>query len=102
MVPGRAHYSVPDHAVLIDDECRAPVHAAFFVEYSIGFADRAVRPVVREQRKRQTTQLFRPSFQAGNGVCAELQDFCIKCFELIVVRTEPGDLILSAAGKRER
>src|SRR5687768_10550320 len=61
----RATYGVTDHAILVDNECRTPVHAAFFVEYSIGLADRAVGPVVGEQGKRQTTQLFRPHFEAG-------------------------------------
>ena len=98
----RAHYSVPYDAVLIDDECRAPVHAAFFVEDAVSLADRSMGPVIREQRKRHAAKLFRPRFQARDGVRAELQDLDVECFELIVVLTEPFDLIRSSAGKGKR
>ena len=46
--------------------------------------------------------MFRPALQAGNGVGADLQDFDIQLLEFFVVRTEPGDLILSPTGERKR
>ena len=93
---------MPDDALRIDEEHRAPVHTAFVVEDAVGLADRPMGPVVREQRKRQAAKLLRPGLQARISVCAELQDFDIEGFEFFVVLTEPGDLILSSAGKRER
>ena len=93
---------MPDDALRIDEEHRARVHAAFFVEDAVGFAGRAVRPVVREQRERHAAQLLHPHLQTVHGVGADLQDFHVERFELCVVLTEPADLILSPAGKRER
>ena len=98
----RIHLRIPDDALRIDEERRARIHAAFFIEDTVGFADRAVRPVVGEQRERQAAQLFDPDLQARYGVGADLQDFNVERLELCVVLTEPADLILSPAGKCER
>ena len=68
----------------------------------IGLADRAVRPVIRKEREGNAAQIFRPALQAGNGVGADLQDFDIQLLEFFVVRTEPGDLILSPPRESER
>lgn len=61
-----------------------------------------MRPVIREQGKRQAAQLFGPGLEAGRRVGADLQDFDIEFLEFIVVRTEATDLILSPAGKGKR
>src|SRR6185436_161316 len=98
----RIHLSMADDALRIDEERRARVHAAFFVEDAVGFADRAVRPVIGEQWERHPAELFDPGLQAGDGVRADLQDFHVERLELCVVLTEPADLILSPAGERER
>jgi len=86
----------------VDEKCRARVHAAFVIEDAVRFADRAMWPVIGEQRKRNAAELLSPRFQAGYSVCADLQDFHIEIFELFEVRTEPADLVLSSAGKCER
>ena len=100
--PLRIDMRMADHAGRIDQKHRARVHAAFVVENAVGLADRAVRPVIGQQRKWQTAQLFGPGLEAGNGVGADLQNLDVKRFELLVVLTEPGYLILSSAGKRKR
>jgi hypothetical protein len=46
--------------------------------------------------------LLGPYFQAGNGVGADLKDLDVQLLECFEVRTEPLDLILSAAGESER
>jgi len=61
-----------------------------------------MRPVIREQGKRQSAQLFSPGLEAGSRVGTDLQDFDIQLLEFFVVRTEPVDLVRSAAGERER
>jgi hypothetical protein len=86
----------------IEQERRALVDAALVVEDAVGLADRAVRPVVGEQRKRQPAQLLRPDFQARNRIRADLQDFDVELLEFVVVRTEPVDLILSPTSEGER
>ena len=90
-----------DLAVTVDEECRALVHAALIVEHAVGFADRAVRPVIGKERERNAAELFSPCFQAGNGVGADLQDFDVLLLEFFEVRTEPGDLILSSTREGE-
>ena len=90
-----------DHALSIDDESRALVHAALIVEDAIGFADRAVRPVVGQEREGNAAEKFRPALETGDGVCADLQDFDVQLLEFFEVRTEPGDLILSPTGECE-
>ena len=62
-------------ALRIEHIGRALVHAAFVVKHAVGFTDRAMRPVIGEQRKRQPAELFGPRFKAGNGICADLQNF---------------------------
>jgi hypothetical protein len=61
-----------------------------------------VRPVVGEQREGDAAELLGPYFQARNGVCADLEDLDVQLLEFFEVRTEPLDLILSAAGESER
>src|ERR1044071_3236764 len=61
-----------------------------------------MRPEIGQQRKWQTTELLVPRFQARHGISAELENLGVQCFELFVVRTEPGDLIESPSGERER
>jgi hypothetical protein len=91
----------PHDALSVDEERRALIHAALVVENAVRFADRAVRPVVREKRERNAAQVLGPPFQARNGIGADLQDFDVQFLEFFEVRTEPGDLILSAAGECE-
>jgi len=74
---GGTHVRMPDHALGIDQEHRAAVDASFIIEDAIGFADRAVRPVIGEQGKRQPAELLRPGLEAGHGVGADLENFCV-------------------------
>ncbi len=92
---------VADDSLRIDEKNRARVDTAFFIEYAVSLADRAVRPVIGEQRKRHAAELFRPRLQAGNSVRAELQDFNTELLEFFVVLTEPFDLVRSPACKCE-
>ena len=91
-----------NNALRIDEKNRARIHATFFVEDPVRRADCPMRPVIGKQRKRKAAQLFRPHLQAGNSVGADLQNLDVERLELFVVLTEPGDLILSTAGKRKR
>jgi hypothetical protein len=61
-----------------------------------------MRPVIRQQRKRNAAQLFRPALEAGNRIGADLEDFTVQLLEFFVVRTEPVDLIGSPRRKGER
>jgi hypothetical protein len=90
-----------DLSFSVDEECRALVHAALVVEHVVGFADRAMRPVIREEGEGDAAELVSPCFQAGNGVGADLQDFDVQLLEFFEVRTEPGDLILSSTRESE-
>lgn len=92
---------VSDDAVPIQDEGGSSVDAAFFVEYPVGLADRAMRPVVGQKREGQIAQLLVPDFQTGQRVGADLQDFNIQLLERFVVRTEPGYLVLSSTRERK-
>ena len=92
---------VPADTLGIDHERRALVHAALIVEDVVGFADRAVGPVVGKQWERNPAELLSPRFQAGNGVGADLEDLDVLLLEFFEVRTEPADLILSSAGEGE-
>ena len=96
---GRIGLGVPDDALRIDEKRRAHVQAALIIEDAVRLANLAMRPVVRQQRKRDATEFFSPLLETGNGVGAQLQDFNIELLELIVVRTEPTDLIGSSAGE---
>ena len=96
------HFRVAHDALRIEYECRTFVHAALVVKDAVGLAYRAMRPVIRQQRERQSTQLLDPRLETGDGICADLQDLDIQLLEFFVVRTEPGYLILSAAGKGKR
>jgi hypothetical protein len=58
-----------------------------------------MRPVVGKQGKGHAAELLGPYFEAGNGICADLQDLDVQLLEFFVVRTEPVDLILSPAGE---
>ena len=58
-------------------------------------------PVVGQQREGDAAELFRPGFQARNRIGADLEDFDVLLLEFFVVRTEPGDLILSSTGEGE-
>ena len=93
---------VADYAGRIKQEHRACIDTHIIVENAVGLTHGAVRPVIGQQRKRQTAQLLCPGLQTGNSVGADLQNFDIERLEVRVVLTEPQDLILSAAGKRER
>ena len=92
---------IADDAPFIQEKHRAGIHAALFVEHAVRAADGTVRPVVRQQGKRHALELLSPHLQAVNGVSTDLQDLGVQFLEFCVVRTEPGDLILSAAGKRK-
>ena len=95
------HLRPADLPLGIDEERRALVHAALFVEHAVGFADRAVRPVVRQQGKGNAAEVLGPGLEARDGICADLQDLDVQLLEFFEVRTEPADLILSAAGECE-
>ncbi len=100
--PGLVDLGMAHDALGVEQKHRALVHAAFLVEHAVGLAYRAMRPVIREQRERQSAQLFGPGLEAGKGIGADLQDFDAQLLEFIVVLTEPADLILSPAGKSKR
>lgn len=100
--PGLVNLRVPDIPLRIQDERGALVHAPFFVEHAIGFAGRAVRPVIREQGKGDSAQLLGPPLEAGRGVGADIQDLAVQLLEFFVVRTEPVDLVRSPAGEGKR
>ena len=93
---------MPDDALRIHQKHRARIDATLGIEHTVGLADGAMRPVIRQQRKRNAPELFGPRRQAGNCVGADLQDFDVLLLEFFVVRTEPADLILSAAGESQR
>jgi len=92
---------ITDHTACIKQKHRTRVDATIGVEDAVGAAHGTVRPVIRQQRKRQTAQLLRPCLQTGDGVGADLQNFHIHRLKFFVVLTEPEDLILSAAGEGE-
>ena len=100
--PGLVNLRVPDVPLRVQDERGALVHAPFFVEHAVGFAGRAVRPVIREEREGNAAQFLGPRLEAGRGVGADIQDLAVQLLEFFVVRTEPVDLVRSPAGKRER
>jgi hypothetical protein len=60
-----------------------------------------MRPVIGQQREGYAAELLRPDLQARDRVSTDLQNLDVQLLEFFVVRTEPGDLILSATGKRE-
>src|SRR5688572_6733396 len=92
---------VPDVPLAIEHVGRALVHAALLVEDAVGLAHRAVRPVVGEQGKGHAAELLGPALQARRGVGADLQDLAVELLEVLVVRTEPVDLVRSPAGEGE-
>ena len=100
--PGLVNLRVPNVPLRVQHKRGALVHAPFFVEHAIGFAGRAVRPVVREQREGNAAQFLGPRLEAGRRVGADIQDLAVQLLEFFVVRTEPVDLVRSPAGKRER
>jgi hypothetical protein len=59
-------------------------------------------PEVGQQREGQAAELLGPGFERRNRIGAQLEDFDVLLLELIVVRTEPEDLVLSPAGEGER
>ena len=61
-----------------------------------------MRPKVGQQREGQAAELFGPGLEGRDGIGAELEDFYVELLELVVVRTEPEDLILSSARESER
>src|SRR3972149_7672666 len=63
----RVDMRVPNGALRIDEENRARVHAAFFVEDAVSLAGRSMRPVVGEQREGQAAKLLRPGLRARHG-----------------------------------
>ena len=91
-----------DNARFIKHEHRARIEALVFEENAVGLADRTVRPVVRQKRKRNPAKLLRPSLQARPGVGADLENLYIQRLELVVVLTEPEDLIFSSTCECER
>ena len=90
------------HAVAVEHIGGAFVEALLIIEDAVGFAGRAVWPVVRHQRERQAAQLLRPRLQAWQCIGAELQYFNVLLLEFFVVRTELQDLIFSATGESKR
>ncbi len=72
---GVVHLRKSNDAFVVKHIGRALVEAFFFVQHPVRLADRGMRPVVRQQRERQAAQLFGPCFEAGDGICADLQDF---------------------------
>jgi hypothetical protein len=100
--PLRAHLRVADDALPIDDERRTRVHPTLIIEDAVRLAHCAVRPEVGQQRERQAAELLGPGLQRRNRIGAQLQDLYVLLLELVVVRTEPEDLILSPAGEGER
>lgn len=89
-------------AFAVDQESRALVHAAIFIEHAERLADRAVRPVVGQQGERYAAEVLRPRLERRRGVGAELQDLGVQLLEFFVVRTEPVDLVGSPPGERKR
>ena len=61
-----------------------------------------MRPVIGKQREGYAAELFRPDLQARDRVSTDLQNLDVQLLEFFVVRTEPGDLVLSSAGKGKR
>jgi hypothetical protein len=72
---GVIQLGVAHHAFFVQHKRRALGAASFIVQHAVGFANGAMRPVIGQQRERQATQLFGPGLEAGNGVCADLQNF---------------------------
>ena len=93
---------IADDALAIDDERRTRVHPTLVIEDAVRLAYRAVRPEVRQERERQAAELLGPGLQRRNRIGAQLQDLYVLLLELVVVRTEPEDLILSPTGEGER
>jgi hypothetical protein len=98
----RIHFRVTDYSLGVQHVGGALVHAALVVENAVSLADRTVWPEIRQQGERNAAQFFGPPLEAGRGVGTELQNFAVQLLEFFVVRTEPVDLVRSAAGKRER
>ncbi len=93
---------VPNHALRVDKKHGTHVNASCVIENTVSLAHCAVGPVIRKQRERQPAQLFRPGLEARSRVSADLQDLDPEGLELIVVRTEPGNLVLSSTGESKR
>lgn len=93
---------MPDDALRVHEEGRAGVDAALVAEDAVGLADGPMRPVVGEQGKRQVAELLCPDLETRNGIGADLEDLDAQCLELVVVLTEPEDLVLSTPGEGER
>jgi hypothetical protein len=60
-----------------------------------------MRPVIGQQREGYAAELLRPDLQARDRVSTDLQNLDVQLLEFFVVRTEPGDLILSSTGESE-
>jgi hypothetical protein len=91
-----------DHTVGVDDEGRALVEAALFVEDAESLADLTVGPVVGKEGEGNAAELLGPGFETGNRIGADLQNLDVQLSEFFVVRTEPADLILSSPGEGHR
>ena len=100
--PRLIYPGIADYSFGVDHVDRALVHTALLVENAVGLADRTVRPEIREQRKGNASQLFRPALEAGNGIGADLKDLAVQLLEFFVVRTEPIDLVRSSTSERKR
>jgi len=61
-----------------------------------------MRPEIGQERERQAAELLGPGLERRDRIGAQLQDFDVLQLELIVVRTEPENLVLSPAGEGER
>ena len=61
-----------------------------------------MRPIIGQQREGYAAELFSPDLQARDRVSTDLQNLDVQLLEFFVVRTEPGDLILSPARESER
>src|SRR5262245_39688700 len=100
--PGLVNLHVPDVALRVQDEGGALVHTPLLVEHAVRFAGRTMRPIIREQRERYAAQFLSPALEAGSRISTDIQNLAVQFLELIVVRTEPVDLVRSPASKRER
>jgi len=98
----RIHFGVTDYSLGVEHVGGALVHAALVVENAVSLADRAMRPEIRQQGEGNAAEFFGPALEAGRRVGTELQNFAVQLLEFFVVRTEPVDLVRSAAGERER
>ena len=71
------HLGKTNNTFVVKHIGRALVETFFFVQHAVRLANRSMRPVIGQQRERQTAELFGPCLEAGDGICADLQNFNI-------------------------